>query len=464
MISAVLFLLLAGLCTWWGFTRHPIWAFYFYLASMYIFPSGRWWGYVFGGMRWALFSAAITALAIVFHRGKLQSKPPWIGTTPAIVMCLYATWMWIQTPWAQDLETHLSGSTQFTKYILAYWFVYRIADTKDRVRDVMMGHMAGCTLLGVLCMLEGRSDGRLDGVGGPGLDDANTLGMYLATGIIVGLGMLMSQTGWRRWASLVALVAMLEGLVLTNTRGAFLGLVGGWLVMAVFKARPHRRTFWLLALVGAIGLGAIVDKSFVERMYTIRESTVDSEDADQSARSRIVVARAQIEMFLDYPMGSGHRGTPALSSRYLEERWLTTAQGDGEAARASHNTFLTTLVEQGVPGALMFIWLSLWTLVAIVRLRRYELRHRDPQLTTYGASLVGALGVVFVAGNTADFLMAEVQFWMFALLATLLQFASRFATDPGAAMRAAVADPVRPAAVPGRPSSVEPVRPQTRSS
>jgi len=36
-----------------------------------------------------------------------------------------------------------------------------------------------------------------------------------------------------------------NGLILTNTRGAFLGLLAGASVLAMCKAREHSRTFWL---------------------------------------------------------------------------------------------------------------------------------------------------------------------------------------------------------------------------
>jgi hypothetical protein len=429
MLFAILFVVFAVGCTVLAFVRHPIYALYFYLASIYVFPYGRWWGYVFGEMRWALVSAAVTVLAIAFHRGKLRAKPTWLLSAPATVMVIYAVWMWIQTTWALDIKDHLDGAGRFTKYIVSFWFVYRLVDSKERARDVMFAHLAGCALLGVLCYMQGRAGDRLDGVGGPGIDDANTLGMYIATGAIVGLGLLVTQRGWLRVVALIGCMLTLEGLVLTNTRGAVLGLLGGWLVMAIFKAAAHRRSFWALAVVGLMGLAVIVDQAFIDRMWTIRESTVDSEEVDASARSRIIVARAQWQMFFDYPMGTGHRGTAVLSPRYLEDRWLTGST-EADRARSSHNTFLTTLVEQGIPGALMFVWLALWTLLALSRLRGLERRHGDPEITTLAATAGAALAVVFVAGNTADFLMAEVQFWFFAVFVTLLQLGQRAVPDP----------------------------------
>jgi hypothetical protein len=432
MLSALAFLVFAVGCSALAFVRHPIWAFYFYLGATYVFPPGRWWGYMFGGTRWSLISAGVCILAIALHRGKLAPKPSWLASVPAIVMVLYALWMWIQTPWAQGTEDHLTGTVQYTKYVLAFWFAYRVADTKEHARDLLFAHMLGCALLGVFAHLMGRSGDRLDGVGGPGMDDANTLGMYLATGAATALGLLLTEKGWRRWMAVGSAAIICQGLVLANTRGAFLGLVGGCVVVMLFKAREHRRMFWALAIVGLVGFAAIIDQAFIDRMLTIKDSTVDSEDVDQSARSRIIVARAQWEMFLDHPMGSGHRGTAVLSPRYLDNRWLVQDEIGG-AGRASHNTFLTTLAEQGVPGALLYIWLTLWTLLAGARMRWKAGPDRDPQLTTLAAASVGALAVVFVAGYTADFLMAEVQFWMFAVLVSLQRLAEPQEAPPPAA-------------------------------
>ena len=34
------------------------------------------------------------------------------------------------------------------KYLVAFWFVYRVVDSKERVRDVLLAHVLGCALLG----------------------------------------------------------------------------------------------------------------------------------------------------------------------------------------------------------------------------------------------------------------------------------------------------------------------------
>ena len=289
------------------------------------------------------------------------------------------------------------------------------------MRNLLLAHLLGCTLLGLYAYVAGRSGGRLDGVGGPGIDDANTLGMYFATGAITAIGLLLLvERGWRRWLSFGCLAFVVNGLILTNTRGASdcSPARSSWRC----ARREHRRTFWLLAAVGALGTSLLIDEKFIDRMSTIQEAITDSQDADFSAATRMTLATAQMEMFRDYPMGSGWRGTATLSPKYLEEKYLS---GGG---RSSHATFLTALVEQGFLGAILYVWLTLWTVRAIYGLR---LRQRDasPQFVSLAATISAVLAVVFAAGTTADFLMAEVQYWMLAALISTIGLAGKHSSE-----------------------------------
>lgn len=418
MVSAAAFALFCLICSVLAFTRHPIYGLYFYMATTYVFPPDRWWGYIFADLRLALLSAAVTALAVVLHRGKLNPKPVWLANPPAALLLTYAVWLLLQTPFALDLEEHHKASEVLIKCLLAFWFVYRIVDTKERVRDLLFAHVLGCAFLGILALMTGRQGGRLDGVGGPNLNDSNSLGMFLATGAIIGVGLVLSQTGWRRYVSLGSLLLIVQGFVLANSRGAFLGFGAGVLVFAFCKAKQHRRMFWAFAVAGGLALTVLVDRVFIDRMFTIQDVTSESEEADSSARSRLVIAKAQIQMFLDYPMGTGRHGTAVLSPRYMDERWLTE-DAEGNSARGSHNTFLTALAEQGLPGAAIYSILILWVFATPLRVWRLATSNDDPELATLGASLSASLWVVLTAGMTADYLYKEVQFWLYPALVTV---------------------------------------------
>lgn len=416
MISAALWVAFFFGFAFLAFKRHPLFGLAIYLGTVFVHPPSRWWGSMLPDPRWALLSAAVTAAAIYLaQKDKLVPKPPWFSNGPAVLLCISIAWMALQSTWALDFESHYEGTIKYIKYMIAFWFIYKLADTPEHLRMILLMHVIGCALLGIYAFYTPRVAGRLDGVGGPGIDDANTLGMYLATGALVCVGLMVTASGWRRWAYLVPLALIGEGFVLANSRGAFLGLVGGGLVLAWSKASQYRRPFWALALVGLIGFAMAVDKTFIERMYTIGDVTEESEEADMSARSRRVIVEAQLRMFADYPMGSGYRGTVVLSPIYMDRQWLTSGGSDDEsqAARASHNTFMTALVEFGVPGALLHLCLFGWIFLAALRARQLATSGGDPATATITAAAAAGLAVVFVAGIATDYFMAEVQFWLF---------------------------------------------------
>lgn len=424
MIALALFVALSIACTVLALTRHPIFGLYFYLATIYVHPPSRWWGQTLPDLRWALLAAAITGVGVILHKRREVERPLWLANPPAFILSSYATWMWIQCLWAADLTTHLEGCVQYVKYLLAFWLIVCAVDSKEHLRNFLFAHAIGCGLLGVYARMTERIGDRLDGVGGPGIDDANTLGMYLATGAIVCGGIILAQNGWRRYLAFVVMALILNGFVLANSRGALLGLVSGALLFALLKARAHRRVFWTLAILAIPASAVVVDQAFVDRMFSIRSAIEQSVEMDGSARSRVELKKAQVQMFLDYPMGAGFRGTATLSPRYLDRQWLAVDHsGDSQDARSSHNTFLSTLVEQGLPGAIMFLVLLVWLGMTSLRVGGWDKRKVDPELTTLAAALCGALVVVYVAGIATDYLMAEVQFWLFASLVVAIRLA-----------------------------------------
>ncbi len=419
MISAAAFFFGALACVILALAREPIYGIYFYLASTFVHPPSRWWGYMLPDLRWSLLSAAITTIAIVVHRDKLGVKPAWSANVPAAIFASFAGYMWLESLWAVDWDTHSIGAIQYIKYLLAFWFVYRLMDTKEHVRNLLLAHAMGCGLLGVFAHFAERIGDRLDGVGGPGMDDANTLGMYLATGVLACAGLILTQKGWRRWAAFACVAFILNGLVLANSRGSLLGLVSGGVVFTFLKAKHHRRLFWILVLLAIPAAIKIVDQAFIDRMFSIGNAVTESEEMDDSARSRYELKKAQIQMFLDHPLGCGYRCTASLSPQYLDRQWLTGDEED--AARSSHNTFMSALVEQGVPGAALFLALVGWILLTAWRVSRWSAQQADPDLTTFAASLCGGLAVWLVAGIATDYQMAEVQFWLLAMLVSVIQ-------------------------------------------
>lgn len=407
--------------------RHPLFGLYGYVALFYLHPPSRWWGEMLPDIRWSLLAAGITLIASLRFPSD-RARRSWISTTPARVLIAYTIWMAIQTAWALDREQHLEAIVLFSKYVVLFYLVHRLIDTEDKVRDFLMVHVAGAFYFGYLAYSMEVS-GRLEGVGGPGVDESNALAMQMATAVAVAAMLLLAEKGWRRWLCIAALPFLLNAIVLAGSRGAFLALIFCGIVLWRLKPQAYRRWFYWYAALGLVLLAILAHEPFWERVQTIRTAVDAREELDTSALSRLELFDAQWRMFRAHPFGTGHRGTEVLSVYYLEEKYLSVNPDGTRGARSSHNTFMTALVEQGVPGVVLFLALWQWVCRTLAQIKRDTVSSLS-RLAGYSAALGGALTVVFVAGWFVDYLKAEVQVWLFALVASLAAI-TRLRLAPG---------------------------------
>lgn len=447
-LTGLAFLLVFAAGLGFALFRHPIYGLYTYVAVFYLHPPSRWWGETLPDLRWSLVAAVITVIATM-RLANDESRPSWISTTPAKLIIAFTVWLWIQNIWALDADDQLECSILFTKYVALFYVMYRILDTPEKITNFFVTHVAGCLYLGWLAY-DAKFSGRLEGVGGPGINEANALAMQMGTGIAVGAMLILGSKGWHKWLCFAAMPLALNTLVLASSRGAFLSMFAAGVALWMLKPKAHRTMFYVYATLGVILAFSLTHEAFWERMGTITVAAEHTEEADVSAQSRVALIKAQTRMAMRYPHGTGHRGTAVLSPSYLDPRFLSRRAGTDElGARSSHNTFMSAWVEQGIPGALIFIALWLWAGRSVLKLKG-RIGYSNAELATLTAAVGGALAVVFVAGFFVDYLKTEVQFWCFAILACLLELAKR------ATARAPASAP-SPAEVPV-PQSVRPWR------
>jgi hypothetical protein len=400
--------------------RHPRFGLYTYLAVFYLHPPSRWWGATLPDLRWALLAALVT-LAGTLRLPVRESEPKWLASAPALLLIVFTVWLWVQNLWALHPSRHFELSILFGKYVILYYLLFRMLDSPREVGNFLLAHVIGCAYLGWLVLLAPEGGGRVEGVGGPGIDDANGLGMFVATGALCAGVLILGERAWKRWLCVLASPFLLNALVQSGSRGAVLGFVAGGLVVLYLSGRALRLK--LIAIgTAALILGApLVPDVFWERMLSLRAVTDERVELDSSSESRLVLAAAQLRMAADYPFGTGHRGTAVLSPRYMDERWLTRSQRDELGARSSHNTFLSALVEHSIVGLFIFAGLLVWSIRMIFEVKR-EARFSGSESAgsvLYGTCAAASLVNVFVAGQFTDYMNTEVQIWMFAVLGVL---------------------------------------------
>lgn len=410
--------------------RNPRYGLYAYIGTFYLHPVDRWWGSDLPEWRWSLIAAAVTLVATLRFPAPGE-RPGWSASTGAKLLITLTAWIWIQNFWALSPEDHFELSILYTKYLVLLYLIYQLVDDELAIRNFLIAHVLGCFYLGIL-ILQAPDTGRLESVGGPGINEANALGMHLGTGALAAAALLAKGSMPQRLFSFGALAVIANGIVQTESRGAFLGLAVGGLTLLYLSPDQHRRLWIVLGALGLAVLVRVAPDNFWERMSTISTTAKTETAVDQSSQTRLVLLEAQWKMFLAYPLGSGHRGTAALSPRYLDEQNLARSRNDptGRRARSSHNTFMTALTEQGIPGAVLFGGLVLWIARTIRRSRTYL---RDSEDVSNGLHLmvIGAsLSVVLVAGMFTDYFKAEVFVWGIALLCVISSAAAKAAMNP----------------------------------
>jgi O-antigen ligase len=430
--------------------RHPLWGLYAYVGVFYLHPPSRWWGADLPDLRWALFAAAVTFIATL-RVPRDPARGSWLSTTPAKLLLAYTVLLWIQNLWALDADDQMIISVLFTKYVVLFYLIYRLIDTPQKAQTFLLTHILGCAYLGWLAF-NARVSGRLEGVGGPGIDEANALAMQMGTGVAIAAMLMLGVRGWVRWACFAAMPFLLNTMVLAGSRGAFVALLGSGLVLWYLTPPRHKRMFYAFGALGVVLFFMLASEVFLGRVETITAVAQEDAEVDRSAESRFVLAKAQLQMAMSYPLGTGHRGTAVLSTKYLDPIYLSSSRVDGKLVvgqRSSHNMFLTALVEQGVLGAVLYLALWWWICKTLMEIRKLQ-RQADPgEHSVLAAGVGGALAMVFFAGQFVDYLKAEVQVWMIVVLAVLLQMerarvaglAEKSAQPPAKAVRARVALP-----------------------
>ncbi|MEQ8783499.1 MAG: O-antigen ligase family protein [Roseibium album] len=401
--------------------RNPMYGLYLYVAVFYLDPPGRWWGHALPDLRWSLISAIIAVVAVLIHGG--GSRSPVFGKGPAALLLLFVVWMWVQVPWVVEPESHWYGLSIFTKYLVVVFLIYALVDSRERLAGFLLCHGLGCLYLGYVAWTTNEG-GRLDGVGGPGINDANSLAMQLGTGVYAAAAYYFAQSRWQRYLSLLIVPFVLNGLILAGSRGGFLALIAGG--VAFFVCRPPRKLHVALAygILAICALGYVASDFFWDRVKTIGAVSNQEAEIDHSARTRLVLLGIQWQMALDYPLGAGHDGTTALSYTYVPEEYHSSGTG-----RSSHNTLMSSLVDQGFLGLL--IWASIMGMLwfRLRRHRRLAAKAADPALGWLIAGLAAMFSVVTVAGLFAPLIRTEVYIWILALACSLDRYGVAASTN-----------------------------------
>jgi len=393
--------------------RHPVFGLVTYVGVFYLHPPARWWGAQLPSLRWSLIAACVTLLAVLMQRS--NDKDPRLFQYGLMRGSLFFLgWLALQSFWAMDRTMHSELLALNAKYVLLIALVYKCIDSITHLKYFLWTHAAGCFYLGIIVFTD-YTGGRFEGFGGPGVSDANSGSLQIATGIVITFALFLSGKRLEKVMAIGVMPFTLNALVATISRSGFLALAVAGVLFNLFSPKAKTLQVRFFSLVGLALFFVLTNPVYWDRIDTILDAGEEIEGEDTGA-NRLVLIDAQFRMFAEHPFGCGHRCTATLSSEYLDDAYLTGEEG--RRARSSHNTFMTLLVEQGIPGAMLYIMLLIW-IVRLVRRLRHPMRNSSGLLANTYAATVAILGAIFVGDMFVDYLKYETRVWFLALLLIL---------------------------------------------
>lgn len=416
-ITGVIFLIGYASGCLLALSRHPIFGLMTYVAVFYLHPPSRWWGQSLPNPGWALLAACITLLAVMVRKNT-PPLGPLLRERIVIGLMVFLAWACIQSFWALNQPMHREFIALFFKYILLIMLIHSCVDSERHLLYFLWTHVLGCFYLGWLAFMS-YGGGRFEGFGGPGIGDANTGGFQIVTGMLTAGALLLAGRIRERIALIALLPVIVNGLVTTISRSGFLSALVGGLIFNFFAPKSVRQIVRILSVLGVFLFFLLTNDVYWGRIESLKQAGEQVEGVD-TGTSRLVIMNAQWHMFQAHPLGCGHRCTATLSPDYMADQYLTGPPGN--RSRSSHNTFMTLLVEQGIPGAIMYFMMVLWAVANVLSVSRACKRVEGSIPMIFPA--VAAIVLVTIVGDLfVDYLKLEVRIWFIALLLVIARMA-----------------------------------------
>jgi len=341
----------------------------------------------------------VTALVVVLLRRIAEGRFPLDWTAPLWWFAGFVLWAVVALPSAADRGVAVRQTLLFGGELAFAAVILTACSTPQRVRQavgVLLGVAAFIAISTPLSLGEVSSqfggalvEGRAEGV----FNQPNELGTFCAVVLLAGLGMALggrTQRGRRIAGATAGLITI--PLLLSLSRGAWIGVSAGVLALAVMLPEARRMLAWVSVpvILLALLIGSFAPSAPEVQVVSERARSILGERNPYDDRPNIW-REGRREFEADPWTGQGPGSFPVVAARSGSE----TVTFYPEHA---HNLLLTFAAELGLGGVAFFVGLAGAVTVGVRRaLRRARVldRRRDAALI---AGLAAAMVAVLAQG------------------------------------------------------------------
>lgn len=390
--------------------RGPFWGLLTYVFVYFNIPNSQWWGIYVPDLRWSFTSAAILIASCCLHYHQLNflSLRFFYGLKGLAALLLL---MLAIIPFSPNPALALDSIYDFLRYIIIFFLVAIIINNTKRLKLYLYVILSQVLYLSWISRYYFTGT-RLDNVGITDAAEANMFAMLLLSALPFFVSIAFGLRKPYRIIPYFSILIVLNAFAMCRSRGAMLGfIVSAFFMVAGFRQFISKKIIVFACILATIISFSIFDKSFIARITELSSET--------SGSGRIEIWKQAIPILRDYPFGAGGRSFVYLSPQYISADRLT-----GSGIRASHNTFLLILVEQGIIGLLLYLYFISELFRGLFK-ARIELFHKSVYFSTLPTefSLLYALLIATtssLAGMVvSSFFIDRLYYECFYLLAAL---------------------------------------------
>ena len=392
---------------------NPLYGIIGYVFHYTVWPEMQWWGNILNpwGVRYSLIFATFTLIGIMVNMHRLRWGRCFISRQEVLMglflVVALVTDQMARTDTVLNPDPDPNGLLLKLAKVMVFCFMFsHVITDVSKFRVLLWVLVLTALYLGVQAYnapISRFTQSRLNFMGGPDFWESSFFGAHLV-GMLPFLGIFfLCGTIRMKLFALFTTGFVINAIILTRTRAAFIGLLAG-LLAALFLRFKRRKLRLILCLCPAIAVSLwLTDAGFRERMMTILNPP---EQRDTSATNRLEVWDAGYRMIQDRPLGVG-----AGNFAYAIKFWYP-----GGVMRDAHNTFLRCAGELGLHSAvlLMVIVLNGWVTI-LQAWRRCRGTPEEREIQHYCYAIAVCQCAYFATGMFMTTLYVE-EFWWFLIM------------------------------------------------
>ena len=329
-------------------------------------------------------------------------------------------YLFLATTWIVSIIFGLGMHEESWKFlqkiskVFVFVFIFlRVVHTLERYQILVWAFIIVALFLAFQAHMIGQfHEGRLENIGGIDFLEANAFASFLAFGISLLAFKIFSAPLWRKILYVIGIAVMINAIIFTKSRGAFVGIVLACPFVLFQTPKIYRKKIALYLILGAVLFFTLADKSFLSRMGTIQDQTemaFDEGNGVQEKRreNRIDYWIASLRIFKDHPFGRG-----VMNFKY------TLPKYDPRYPDADpHNTFVLCYSEIGIIGISFFLIIIIEAFRQLKRIRKMAKKTPKEQEITLQAISISAALLIYLLGNMMfhSYLYHEIIWILFAL-------------------------------------------------